>query len=266
MSDGVEETKTIPEWAWLEGHISVAAAIQGGKRQVETVYIQPGKWQRDLWQLRAAAEAADIPVEPATAELLAAHATGQSHGGVLARVGPRRFTPLADLLALEVNPALVMLDGIEDPFNFGQAVRSLYAAGVTGLVVRERNWFSAAGIVTRASAGAAELIPTAVAATPAEAAQAAWSQGLRVACATRESSVSIYEADLSGPLFVLIGGEKRGVTRSFAAEADLRLRIPYQRAFGRSLGAAAAAAIIAFEMLRQRGQETPRRRGQDGPG
>ena len=76
--------------------------------------------------------------------------------------------------------------------------------------------------------------------------------GLRIACTARKSAVSIYEADLTQPMFLLIGGEKRGITRSFLDQADVRLQIPYGRAFDHSLGAAASTAVIAFEMLRQR--------------
>ena len=119
---------------------------------------------------------------------------------------------------------------MEDPFNFGASVRALYAAGADGLVLRPRNWLSAAGTVARASAGASELIPTALAETATEAAAFFRAQGLAVACATEErGSVSIYDADLTVPLFLLLGGEKRGVTRSFLDQADLKLRIPYGR-------------------------------------
>ena len=90
-----------------------------------------------------------------------------------------------------------MLDGIEDPFNFGAAVRALYAAGCDGLVVRPRNWMSAAGIVARSSAGATELMPTAVAETAADAADLFPERGLTVACATKDRAVSIYQADLT---------------------------------------------------------------------
>ena len=72
-------------------------------------------------------------------------ATGRTHGGVLALVGPRRERSVGELIG-EVGEGslIVMLDGIEDPFNFGQAVRALYAAGIGGLVVR-RSWETGAG-------------------------------------------------------------------------------------------------------------------------
>ena len=240
------------EGAWLEGRISVEAAIRGGNRDVEQVYLRSGKFDRELKRLQRRAEQANIPVSEAGDDFFTAHAAGQTHGGVLARVGPRRFGPLSALIAGAERPFVVMLDGIEDPFNFGQAVRALYAAGISGLVVRPRNWLNAAAIVTRSSAGASELMPTAVADSAEEAAAYFRQHGLAVACTARESAVSLFDADLTAPMFLLIGGEKRGITRSFLDQADVRLEIPYGRSFAHSLGAAASTAVIAFEVLRQR--------------
>jgi 23S rRNA (guanosine2251-2'-O)-methyltransferase len=136
-------------------------------------------------------------------------------------------------------------------------VRTLYAAGVNGLVLRPRNWLSAAAVVTRASAGATEWMPTAVAETAEEAAAFYRQAGLAVACTSQQTdSISIYKADLTTPLFLLLGGEKRGITRSFLAQADLKLEIPYGREqFQQSLGTVAAAAILSFEIRRQRLQK-----------
>ncbi len=241
------------ESAWMEGRISVAAALLGSRRSVEAIYLRQGRWDRDLQRLRREAEAAGIPVLSESEAFFAEHASGQTHGGVLARVGPRRFDDLAALGAEEERPLIVMLDGIEDPFNFGQAVRALYAAGAHGLVVRPRNWLSAVSVVTRASAGATELLPTAVAGTALDAAILLRDRGLQIACTTQDGATSVYDADLTGPLFLLIGGEKRGITRSFLEQAELRLEIPYGREFAASLGAAASTAVFAFEAARQRG-------------
>jgi 23S rRNA (guanosine2251-2'-O)-methyltransferase len=82
--------------------------------------------------------------------------------------------------------------------------------------------------------------------------------GMRVACAVAEETAeSLAEADLTGSLFLLIGGERRGVTRSFIEQADQRIRISYGRERAPELGAATSAAIIGFEALRQRGARTP---------
>ena len=242
-----------PEQAHLEGFLSVRAALQSGSREISSLLLRRDKADGQTRWLERQAAARGVPLRRVSAEEIEAQAGGKTHGGVLALVGPRRFVTLDALLPTGGDGWVVMLDGVEDPFNFGASVRSLYAAGAAGLVVRPRNWLSAAAVVARASAGASELIPTAVAETAQEAAEHFRARGLRVACATDAApSLSLHDADLSVPLFLLIGGEKRGITRSFEAAADLRLRIPYARPEAYSLGTAAAAAVLGFEVLRQR--------------
>jgi 23S rRNA (guanosine2251-2'-O)-methyltransferase len=236
----------------VEGHVSVEAVLEAGVRRVHRVWAtRPG--DRRLGRLRALARERDVVIDPVEAPLVDELAHGRTHGGVIACVGPRRTLSVHQLLAeVGERSMVVMLDGIEDPFNHGQAVRALYAAGIDGLVVR-RHWETALATVTRTSAGATELLPTATAAAPDEAADACRSFGMRVACAVTEpDAVALHEADLTGGLFLLVGGERRGITRSFLADADLRVRIGYGREGAPDLGSAAAAAVIGFEALRQR--------------
>ena len=236
----------------LEGHVSVEAALEGRVRRVHRIWaVRPG--DRRLGRLRALARETDVLIEQVDATVIDEVATGRSHGGVIALVGPRAERPLGEVLpAAGESPFIVMLDGVEDPFNFGQAVRALYAAGADAVVVR-RSWETALTTVTRASAGATELLPTAVVDTAESAAALCRRSGIRVACAVNEpAATELHHAELTGALFVLIGGERRGVTRSFVDEADLLLRIAYGRERAPELGTAASAAIIGFEALRQR--------------
>jgi len=242
----------VTELAVLEGFVSVRAALKARSRPIHAIMVRRDKWDRGIAWLEHAARDAGIPVERAEAAAIDAIAQGTTHGGVIARVGMRQFVPLGDLGADAGVPFVAMLDGVEDPFNFGQAVRALYAAGAHGLVVRPRNWLSAAGTVARASAGASEWMPTAVAETALDAAAHFRARGLTIACTAQQGAVSIYEADLSGPLFLVIGGERRGITRSFLDQADLLLEIPYGQAFDQSLGTTGATAVLAFEIMRQR--------------
>jgi len=237
---------------WLEGAIAVEAALQSGNRPVHTVFIQHEKWDGPTRRLLKAADAADVRVQRVKGPFIVERTTGNSHGGIIARVGRRKFTSLADLVSAESAPLVAMLDGVEDPFNFGYAVRALYAAGVDGLVIRRRSWLSASGVVARASAGASERIAVAVSEGPAEAAAFFKGKGLTIACTSKKRATPLHEADLTRPMFLLIGGEKRGITRSVFGNADLRLNIPYGRRFGFSLGTAAASAVFAFEIMRQR--------------
>jgi len=237
----------------LEGFVSVRAALKSGSRDIYRILIRRDKWDRGVAWMEYAATNAGIPVERVDSDIIDSFAEGSTHGGVVAAVGPRKFVDIGDIARDNAHPLVVMLDGVEDPFNFGQAIRALYAAGADGLIVRPRNWMSAAGVVARASAGASEWIPTAIAETAQDAADFFRARGLMIAVTTTDDdAASIYDTDLKGSLFLVIGGEKRGITRSFLDQADLRLEIPYARDFDQSLGTAAAAAVLGFEIMRQR--------------
>lgn len=248
-------TIAVNQWPLVvEGHVSVEAALAGGARRVHRVWaVRPG--DRRLGRLRALAREAEVQIDEVQPQDIDELATGRTHGGVVGLVGARRLPALGDLLGeLPAHPLVVMLDGVEDPFNYGQAVRALYAAGVDALAVR-RSWETALGTVTRASAGATELMPTASVPGAEQAAAAARRAGLRVAVAVADpEATSLHQADLRPGTLLLIGGERRGVTRAFVDQADLRVRIPYGRAAASALGTAASAAVVAFEALRQRGE------------
>jgi 23S rRNA (guanosine2251-2'-O)-methyltransferase len=237
----------------LEGGISILAAIQARSREIHVIYLQKRKRSDCLALVEYHARLNHIPVQWVNEEDIQRITIGHTHGGVVALVGPRRLLPLESLGRDEACPLIFMLDGIEDPFNFGQAVRAIYAAGAHGLVVRSRDWGSASGVVARSSAGAYELIALAEVESSVEAAEHFRAHGLVVACTcAHKSAYTIYHADLTGPTFVFIGGERRGITRSMLRDGDMLLQVPYGSDFRHSLSAASAAAVIAFEAFRQR--------------
>lgn len=237
----------------LEGRVSIEAALSGRVRSVDEILaVNPG--DRRLAYLRRAAAERDVPIRRVSPSDLRQLVTGTTHGGVVALAGERSYLSMSQLLAQAGPvPLVMMLDGIEDPYNFGQAIRAVYAAGVGGLVVRARSWEPAAGIVARASAGASELMPTAAVASVDEAAAECRIAGLTVACATTRNDATFPDdVNLAVPMLLLIGGERRGITRSFADSADLLVRIRYGRRGAHALGAATSAALLAFEAVRQR--------------
>ncbi|MGH2542707.1 MAG: TrmH family RNA methyltransferase [Ardenticatenaceae bacterium] len=237
----------------FEGWLSVLAALTGGNRDVYSIYVQRNKHHRSYPLLERYAHERSVPLSRVDEEVIAHWASGHSHGGIVAVVGERRYAPLPRLAEKSACPFVVMLDGIEDPFNLGQSIRALYAAGVDGVVLGERAWSTAAGVVARSSAGASEVVPTARVVSDTEAVDHFRGRGLLVAAtAARARTTALYEADLTVPLFLVIGGERRGISRPLLQQADLLLHIPYGSAFDQSLGTTAAAAVLAFEVLRQR--------------
>ncbi len=248
-----------PAPGFLLGAIAVEATLSAGTREVMGVWIDEAMDYRKLEPVRRAAKARRVELVPQTRAELDARVGHDKHSGVVAEVGPRALLGLQQLLEMtgREKSFIVMLDGIEDPYNFGQSIRSLYAAGCHGVVVRPRNWAMADGeapsIIARASAGTSEFLPMAVADSPEEAAAFFKEKGLVVAATadTREAT-PLYDVDLKQPLFLLIGGEKRGVKRSFLGEADVVIEVPYGRPFEHSLGTVAAVSVIGFELARQR--------------
>jgi 23S rRNA (guanosine2251-2'-O)-methyltransferase len=145
----------------------------------------------------------------------------------------------------------VMLDGVEDPYNFGYSVRSLYAAGVDGILLPERNWMTAAGTVARSSAGTSEKIDIRIVSSPEVSVSVFRSAGYRILAAEIKNSESLYHTDLQLPLMFIIGGEKRGISGSLLELADIRVKIEYANEFRASLSAASATTMFAYEIMRQ---------------
>ena len=183
---------------------------------------------------------------------IAARAIGNSHGGILADCTARTLPELAKAPHSEIGERgfFAMLDGIEDPYNFGYALRSIYAAGADGVILPHRNWMSAAGVVARASAGASELLRLYTAEAD-EAAAYFKAAGYKIVCADKPNSTGLYETDMRKPVFLIVGGEKRGIRASVLRQADAIVRIDYGRDFPAALSAASAATIIAYEVFRQ---------------
>lgn len=237
----------------LEGHVTVRAAICAGNRDLHALYAVSDRLSRPARQVIALAEQYRIPVVAATDELLADRARGRSHGGLIALAGPRRTVEVDELARGGPACLLLMLDGVEDPYNLGHSLRALYAAGVNGLIVRSRDWRRAEGTIARSSAGASEWMPLAMLDDPYAAARFIQNLGFRIACAVPgRGATPVFKADLTGPTLIVVGGEKRGIGRGIVSMADLLIDIPYARRFRGSLGLTAAATLLAFEAMRQR--------------
>ena len=241
----------------LEGAISVEAVLRSNSRVVREIRFSRVRDDRRLQKIKGLARDKGVECCAVSSDAIDELVTGSSHGGVVAVVGGRRYVSMEKLVPEDHPAFVVMLDGVEDPFSYGHAVRAIYAAGADGLVVRSRNWNQAAGVVARASAGATEMMATAVVESPAEAASFFEKRGLAVGVAgKKKGAMDLHECDMTGPLFLLLGGERRGVQRSFVNEADMVISVPYGRRFRQSLDTVSAAAVVAFEVLRQRTNST----------
>lgn len=175
---------------------------------------------------------------------------GNSHGGIIAITSERKIAPLSDDISLPSDGFFVMIQGIEDPYNFGYSLRSLYACGADGILLPQRNWMSAAGVVCRSSAGASELFEM-FECDPECAVDVFKSKGYSIVCAEENTENILGECSLPLPILLIVGGEKRGISRSILDKADTLVKINYAREFKASLSAASATTMFAYEIMRQ---------------
>lgn len=240
----------------MEGMPSISAVINSilnkkSNRKILNVYVDKSKRKsksREIAYLSKNAQTLGFSIDFVDSDIIDGYTVGSSHGGIIAFCSQKNIQELTPN-QIKPNGVYYLLDGVEDPYNFGYSIRSIYAAGADGVILPPRNWMGVAGVVARSSAGASELIDMYV--SSAENAVDRFKEaGYTVICAGIRDSVSIFDADLKKPLLVILGGEKRGISATLLTKADEIVRIDYGNNFKGSLSTAAATAVFAFEILR----------------
>ena len=246
----------------FEGMTSIRAIIEGiekgiNDRKISTVLYDKSKSTKNaktIGYLKAVSSKYGYKLEETDEESLDEITLGNSHGGIVALCEERTipFLTQADFEEkINKNGFYAMIQGIEDPYNFGYALRSLYAVGCDGIILGERNWMSAAGVVCRSSAGASEMFPV-YKCDEIIAANLFKSNGFNVVCADERTDNILGQCDLPCPILLIVGGEKRGISKSLLELADTLVKIPYGREFKASLSAASATTMFAYEIMRQK--------------
>jgi 23S rRNA (guanosine2251-2'-O)-methyltransferase len=199
-----------------------------------------------------------IPIVEVEGGSLTALAGFDGHQGVAVVVEARRFASLDDILARAIEraePAFVLvLDSLEDPQNVGTLLRSAEAAGVHGVVFPTERQAPLSPAAIKASAGATEHLLLAPVDDLAGALTDLHLRGLRIVGSEADAPLTAREADLRGPLALVIGSEGHGLSPAIRRRCDLFVRIPMRGMIG-SLNAAVAGSILLFEAL---GQHDPK--------
>lgn len=242
----------------FEGMTSIRAILRGidsgvNSRKIIKIMFDKDKMKKiakDVGYLKAVSKNYGYEVVESSSTELEKLTLGNSHGGLIAITEDRVLPYLSISSPINDKGFYVMIEGIEDPYNFGYSLRSLYAMGCTGIILTERNWMSAAGVVARSSAGASEMF-TMFKASPADCIEIFKSRGYKVVCADENTDNILGKCELKTPLLLIVGGEKRGISRSVIDSADILVKIDYERDFRASLSAASATTMFAYEIARQ---------------
>ena len=240
----------------IEGTIACKAALASRYRKVNKIYIAYNKTGNDISYIINQAEQKHIEVEKLTPAQIEEMAVGKTHGGVLADVSERKLESLSSLLYKE-QPFLVLLEGVEDSYNLGYIIRSLYAFGCDGIILKDHLLDFDDSTIIKSAAGASELLPIAYVSDLQLSFDVLKHNGIRIVSAYRGGNpVSLYDYDFTDKgLLVCLGGPLRGLSRVVLDNSDDFIYIPYDNDFRNALNGSSAMAVIASEVFRQRSRQ-----------
>lgn len=231
----------------IEGAIAVKACILNKKREVKAIYIDKDKKTRDFNFIRKIAKENNIEVNEEDRSELEKWAIGKTFGGILATVEERKNDEFSD-------GDIFFIDGVTDPFNLGYIIRTLYAFGFKNIMLPYYHYNDAQLI--KSSAGAFEMANIKICNDEFEEIARLKNDGYMVYTMERgDESMDVFEADFSSKALIIIGGEKRGISKLYDSYVNIKVSIPYGSEFRNSLSAASAADVIATLLYRQRHYE-----------
>ena len=230
----------------------VVEAIEAG-REIEKLYIRKGAEGQLMTELRDLCLRHRVRVQEVPVEKLNRLVRG-NHQGVVAQIAAIAYVQLDDILERvpdDETPLVVVFDGVTDVRNFGAIARSAVCAGAHGLIAPLKNSAPVNAEAIRASAGALTTIPVCRVGSIRNTIKTLQAEGFQVVAATEKSRKLLYDADLRRPTALVMGAEETGISKEVLKLCDERLAIPL---IGRieSLNVSAAAAVMLFEVVRQR--------------
>ena len=237
------------------GRNPVLELLRAGGRRVEEIAILSEGRGPALHDLLNLARRQGVKISFRTRDQLTAIAGDPHHQGVVARVAGASYSSLADLLEIPARrgeaPFFLALDQVQDPRNLGAVLRSAEVTGVHGLIVPKHHAAGLTGAAAKSAMGAAELVPVARETNMVHALEELKKQGVWTVGAVPTGGKIPWEMDLTGPLCLVLGGEGEGLRPLVARSCDFLTSLPMRGRLG-SLNVSAAAAVLCYEVLRQR--------------
>lgn len=232
------------------GRNPVLEAIRSG-REIDKIFVKKGNAEGSLIPLIRKAKERGIIISEIDRHKLDQMADGANHQGVIAFAATHEYMPLAELLAQAKNPPfLVICDKITDPHNLGSILRTANCVGVDGVIIPKRNSVGLSSVVAKTSAGAIEYTPVAHVTNIAQTIDQLKERGYWIAGADMDGE-EMYRSNLTGAIALVIGSEGEGISRLVREKCDFLVKIPMSGDIN-SLNASAAAAVLMYEVRRQR--------------
>ena len=196
-----------------------------------------------------------IPIEALDRRTLDQRA-GDHNQGIAAEAETFRYAHLDDVLTHAARrkqpPFLLALDSLQDPQNFGTLLRTAQACGVHGVLIPEHRAVSVTPAVSNASAGAVEHLLVARVTNLARTLKELKARNVWVYGLAPDAPQSYFDADLSGPVAVVVGSEGSGLGRLVRESCDVLVKIPMAEGAIQSLNASVAGALVLYDAFKQR--------------
>jgi 23S rRNA (guanosine2251-2'-O)-methyltransferase len=240
----------------LEGRNSILEALRAN-RTINKLFVIKGEREGSIRQIVAMAREKGIIVTEVEKSALDSMSSSRSHQGVIAFVAVKEYVEVDDILQLAQEkgqpPFIIILDEIADPHNFGAILRTANAVGAHGVIIPKRRAIGLTSAVSKAAAGAVEYVPVSRVTNIAQTIEYLKKNNIWVVGTDATGEKAFYESDLKGPLALVVGSEGEGMGKLIREKCDFVVNIPMQGEIS-SLNASVAAAIVMYEILKQRGR------------
>ncbi len=251
--DQAQEGRQDSDSSVIEGRNAVLEAFRSGKT-VDKLFVQEGLQDGPILTILREAKKQESIVNRVKKERLDQMSPTGRHQGVIAQTAAYSYTPVSEMLAQAREkgeaPFLILLDGIEDPYNLGAVIRTANLAGAHGVIIPKHRAAGLTAAAARSSAGAVNYTPVAKVTNLGVTIDELKKEGLWFVCADMKGEL-MYRLNLTGPVGLVIGGEGDGVSRLVKEKCDFTAAIPMKGNIS-SLNASVAAGVLSYEIVRQR--------------
>lgn len=237
----------------IEGRNPVLEAFRSGKT-VDKLFVQDGCKDGAILTILREAKKQNTIINKVSKERLNQMSQTGAHQGVIAQTSVYGYAEVEDILENARKkgeaPFIILLDGVEDPHNFGAILRTANQVGAHGVIITKHRSASLTATVAKASAGAIHYVPVAKVGNLGNTIEELKKEGLWFVCADMDGS-RMYDLDLTGPIGLIVGNEGNGVSRLVKEKCDMTASIPMKGDID-SLNVSVACGVLSYEIVRQR--------------
>ncbi|MBN1375999.1 MAG: 23S rRNA (guanosine(2251)-2'-O)-methyltransferase RlmB [Dehalococcoidia bacterium] len=239
----------------IEGRNPIIEALRANRLITKILIEKNVRSQGTIIQILELANSKAINIIYADKKDIERQSSIGANQGIIALAQAKEYVEINDLPDISrgkgENPLYLILDGIEDPHNFGAILRTAEAAGIHGVIIRERRAVGLTPAVIKASAGAVEYVPVAKVTNIAQTIVSLQKNNIWVIGIDMSGKTLYDQIDYRLPTAIVIGGEGRGVSDLVKKRCDSLASIPMRGKIS-SLNASVAAAVVMYEALNQR--------------